>query len=282
MARGPKKHMKRLNAPSHWMLDKLGGVYAPRPRAGPHRLLESIPLNLLIRNRLKYALTMKEVQFVVKQRFIKIDGRIRTDPKFPAGFMDVITIDKTGDKFRLLYDTKGRFILHKIKGTELGTKICRIKKRCYGPNRIPFISTHDGRTIRFPDPNIRVGDSVVLDLKTGKVLEWVRFKPGALVCITGGANTGRIGEVVSVERHPGSFDIVRIKDAADNKFATRAQNAFVIGASKSSPLISLPKNQGVKDSIVQDREKKLQRLAGAKTSAQKKKSKKASKKSSGK
>ena len=27
MARGPKKHMKRLNAPKHWMLDKLGGTW---------------------------------------------------------------------------------------------------------------------------------------------------------------------------------------------------------------------------------------------------------------
>lgn len=27
MPRGPKKHLKRLNAPKHWMLDKLGGVF---------------------------------------------------------------------------------------------------------------------------------------------------------------------------------------------------------------------------------------------------------------
>lgn len=26
-ARGPKKHLKRLNAPKHWMLDKLTGVF---------------------------------------------------------------------------------------------------------------------------------------------------------------------------------------------------------------------------------------------------------------
>lgn len=26
-ARGLKKHMKRLNAPKHWMLDKLGGAF---------------------------------------------------------------------------------------------------------------------------------------------------------------------------------------------------------------------------------------------------------------
>ena len=33
MARGPKKHMKRLNAPSHWMLNKLGGIFVGPP---PH------------------------------------------------------------------------------------------------------------------------------------------------------------------------------------------------------------------------------------------------------
>jgi small subunit ribosomal protein S4e len=27
MARGPIKHLKRLNAPKHWMLDKLGGTW---------------------------------------------------------------------------------------------------------------------------------------------------------------------------------------------------------------------------------------------------------------
>ena len=37
MARGPKKHMKRLRAPKHWMLDKLTGVFAPRPSTGPYR-----------------------------------------------------------------------------------------------------------------------------------------------------------------------------------------------------------------------------------------------------
>ena len=31
--------------------------------------------------------------------------------------------------------------------------------------------------------------------------------------ITGGANMGRVGEVVARERHPGSFDVVHVKDA---------------------------------------------------------------------
>jgi small subunit ribosomal protein S4e len=38
--------------------------------------------------------------------------------KFPAGFMDVITIDKTEDQFRLLYNVKGRYFLLRIKPEE--------------------------------------------------------------------------------------------------------------------------------------------------------------------
>ena len=113
MVRGPKKHMKRLAAPKAWMLDKLGGVYATRPNSGPHALRESMPLAIFLRNRLKYALTSKEVKTILKQRLIKFDGKVRTDPKFPAGFMDVVQIDKTGENFRLIFDVKGRYIIHR-------------------------------------------------------------------------------------------------------------------------------------------------------------------------
>jgi len=87
MPRGPKKHLKRLNAPKHWMLDKLGGVFAPKPSAGPHKTRECLPLCLILRNRLKYALTYKEVTTILMQRLVKVDGKTRVDKCYPAGFM---------------------------------------------------------------------------------------------------------------------------------------------------------------------------------------------------
>lgn len=74
------------------MLDKLGGVYAPRPSTGPHKLRECLPLVIFLRNRLKYALTGNEVLKIVKQRLIKVDGKVRTDPTYPAGFMGECTL----------------------------------------------------------------------------------------------------------------------------------------------------------------------------------------------
>jgi ribosomal protein S4E len=57
---------------------------------------------------------MKEVETIMKQRLIKIDGKTRTDPKFPTGFMDVVQIEKTGENFRIIYDVKGRFTVHRF------------------------------------------------------------------------------------------------------------------------------------------------------------------------
>merc|ERR1712116_26265 len=103
MARGPKKHLKRLAAPKSWMLDKLGGVFAPRPSTGPHKLRESLPMVVFLRNRLKYALNNSEVTKIVMQRLIKVDGKVRTDPNYPAGFMDVINRERHPGSFDVVH-----------------------------------------------------------------------------------------------------------------------------------------------------------------------------------
>ncbi|KAK7207688.1 ribosomal family S4e-domain-containing protein [Myxozyma melibiosi] len=254
MGRGPKKHMKRLAAPSHWLLDKLSGVYAPRPSAGPHKLRESLPLIIFLRNRLKYALNGREVKAILHQRLVKVDGKVRTDSTYPAGFMDVISLEKTGEHFRLVYDVKGRFTIHRITDEEASYKLGKVKRVQLGKKGIPYLVTHDGRTIRYPDPAIKVNDTVKIDIETGKIQSYVKFDTGVLVVVTGGRNMGRVGVITHRERHEGGFDIVHIKDSLDNSFATRLGNVFVIGEDK--PLISLPKGKGVKLSIAEERDKR--------------------------
>jgi len=109
-------------------------------------------------------------------------------------------------------------------------------------------------SIRYPDPAIRVNDTVKVDLATGKVTDFIRFDTGVIAMATGGRNMGRVGVITHRERHDGGFNIVHIKDALDNEFATRESNVFVIGQEK--PWISLPKGKGVKLSIAEERDRK--------------------------
>ena len=196
-------------------------------------------------------------------------------------------------------------------------KLCKVKRQQFGKGGVPYIVTHDGRTIRYPDPDIKasdlladcstgltaagqlcavrfaelmgrqgsfsswcmqVNDTIVYDLVSGKVTEHIKFDLGQVCMVVGGKNRGRVGTVISREKHKGSFDIGIVRDAAGNEFATRCgllssawwlckrsaaellaavcrlQNVFVIGK-ESNPLISLPKGKGVRLTIIQEQEK---------------------------
>jgi len=183
---------------------------------------------------------------------IKIDGKIRRDPRFPLGKMDVVTIEKTNENFRILLDTKGRFLPHRIDHKEAGFKLCKVIRKRIGKAKVPHIVTHDGRTIRYPHPDVQINDSVKFDFASGEIAGIVKFQNNAIVMITGGNNIGRIGTLQSIEKHQGSFDIAHIRDASGNTFSTRLMNVMVIGDSKT-PVISLPKGEGIRLSLIEER-----------------------------
>jgi small subunit ribosomal protein S4e len=78
-----------------------------------------------------------------------------------------------------------------------------------------------------------------------------------LAYVTGGNNIGRVGSILHVERHLGSFDIVHLKDSNGKTFATRKSNIFLIGNKKSE--VTLPTGEGLYLNILEEkanREKK--------------------------
>jgi small subunit ribosomal protein S4e len=211
---------------------------------------------------------------IVMRRLVKIDSKIRTDLNYPAGFMDVVSIDKTNEHYRLLYDSKGRFVLHSLKKhpKELNVKLCKVKKNGHakratiGQNpfkegrakTVPYIITTDGRTIRYPDPAIKRNDTILWNFVTKKIVKFVKFELGNISYVVRGQNHGRIGTITKIEKHPGSFDVVTLtelpkKGREQRSFTTRGQNVFMIGKGSTS-LISLPKNAGLRFTIEEDRD----------------------------
>jgi small subunit ribosomal protein S4e len=205
---------------------------------------------------------------IVMRRLVKVDHKVRTDINYPAGFMDVISVDKTGENYRLLFDTKGRFVLHRISAEEAKFKLLKVKKIAVGSkatcgknpfhqgsaSAVPYCVTHDGRTIRYPDPMVKRNDTVKFDITTGKIVDLIKFEVGNTAVITRGANAGRIGVITTIDKHPGAFDIVKLKDKRGTTFATRSENVFAIGEG-SKPWISLPRGKGIKLSIIEEKEK---------------------------
>lgn len=74
--------------------------------------------------------------------------------------------------------------------------------------------------------------------------------------LVGGNNIGRIGNLQSLEKHPGSFEIAHVKDTTGQTFSTRLSNIIVIGDGKT-PAISIPKGEGIRLSLIQERDVRL-------------------------
>jgi ribosomal protein S4E len=53
-----------------------------------------------------------------------------------------------------------RYALHRISDEEKTFKLCRVRRQEVTKKAVPYIATHDGRTIRYPDPEIKVDDVV--------------------------------------------------------------------------------------------------------------------------
>jgi len=95
MARGPKKHLKRIRAPKAWMMDKMGGVFATRPCQGPHKIRDSMPLHVILKRKLAYSLNNKESIKILNEKSneVLVDGKVRRNPKYPVGLMGKSTVN---------------------------------------------------------------------------------------------------------------------------------------------------------------------------------------------
>ncbi|EIJ89100.1 small subunit ribosomal protein S4e [Nematocida parisii] len=251
MVNGPRKHLKRLNAPNSWILDKLGGTFAPRPRCGPHKLRECLPLCLIVRRKLSFAQNTKEVLHILNDRLVKVDGKVRKDPKYPAGVMDVVSFDKIHENYRLLYNVNKKFCLQPITKEEAKFKLCKVLSKRLEGRSILTLHTNDGRTIKYADPSIKIGDSIKFDLESGEVQGFYSLEVGKTAYAFRGKNLGCVGIIREIKVHISGFSISILEDLNGRMYTTRTDNLMVIGNAGES-LITLPKERGIRTNAMMD------------------------------
>jgi small subunit ribosomal protein S4e len=103
---------------------------------------------------------------------------------------------------------------------------------------------------------IKAQDCVKVDIASGKITDYIKFESGNVCMVIGGRNLGRVGIIMHREKHPGSFDIVHVKDAAGHSFATRLNYIFTIGKG-AKPWVSIPEGKGIRMTVAEERDKRL-------------------------
>jgi len=238
---GGSRHLTREASPFFWPILRKEYVWTVKPSPGPHPLRLSIPLLIIVRDMLGYATTAREAERIIKSGKIKVDGRIRLNPKFPVGLMDVVGIEETSEYYRLLPFSRYPLVLVKIPREESSIKIGRVvgKRRVRGG--IIQITTHDGRNFLFrPESSLpNTYDSIVFKIPSQEVVEILPMREGNYAMIVAGRSVGSYGVIEGINRLlPRKRSFVRIRAGDGVKVAAGILNTFVIG--KDRPLVKLP------------------------------------------
>ncbi len=251
MARmGGRRHLKTLAAPKYWPVRGRVGVFTVKPSPGPHPIKRSIPLLILVRDVLGYAKTAREARKLIAEGHFKVDGRVRRNYKYPVGFMDVLEIPATGERYRILPYPTRIFSLVPISSEEAGYKICRVEDKSIVKGGHVQLHLHDGRNvlIRVSDPvnppeakQFATLGTVKITIPEQRLIDYTPLQEGSLVIVFGGRNIGRVGRVLSIYRGMKRYrSIVTLEDVRGEKFQTSLDYVFVIAPPDSEPWITLP------------------------------------------
>jgi small subunit ribosomal protein S4e len=227
---GMSKHMKRVAMPRSWKLPKKTHVWVAKPSPGPHPIERSLPLLIILRDMLEYCRNKKEAMSIISGREIMIDGTIVTNAKHPVGLMDVITIKKTKESFRLMLDRKGKLRLVQITDKEAKWKLARIEDKTTIRDGKTQLNLHDGRNILIDKSEYSTGDVLRIEVPEQKINGMLPFKKGSVALLIGGKHVGELGTIEKYEvlRNP-KENLVHFIEG----FSTVKKHVFVVGKEKT-------------------------------------------------
>ena len=235
---GSRKHLRRFNAPKSWPIHPKEDTWTVKPAPGAHAINDSLPLLVIIRDILGIADNSTEAKRLINTGNVLIDGRAKKDYKFPVGFMDILSIPKTGENYRILLDTKGRLTLHPISAEDAEFKLAKIMKKSTIKGGKTQLNLHDGRNVLVEEDEYSAFDVVCLGVPEQEIKENLKFEEGVVVLVTGGKHTGELGKIQEVIVDKSSkANTVIIEKANKDTFLTLKDYAFVIG--KDEPAIDL-------------------------------------------
>lgn len=193
-------HLKRYAMPKSWPLARKKETWVVRPMPGAHALGRSIPLQIVLREILGVAETSKEAKSILNAGKIMVDKKVRKEPKFPVGLMDVIEIPETKKYLRIIPGER-RLEFENISAEESNAKLCRIQGKTVLKGGLHQLNLHDGRNVIIGKKSAyKCGDSLVIEIPNQRIVKHYAFEKGSPAFIIAGRNMGTEGTIKKIKR----------------------------------------------------------------------------------
>ena len=181
-------HQTRAQVSKKIPIPRKGTKYLARQRGD---LENSVAVVVAVRDMLKLARTAKEVNEMIKQKLLKINGREVKDFREAVKLFNILEADKS---YILTLNQIGKFSLEETKSKE---RICKVINKKILNGKKTQLNLHDGSNL-ISSQKVAVGDTIHLDF-SGKMTKHVSFEKGKECLITSGKYIGFKGKIESTE-----------------------------------------------------------------------------------
>ncbi len=212
-------HLKRKAMPKNWQLPRKTKKYIVKSNPGQN-MNYSLPCLLILRDVLGLVKTTREAKIILKEGNIYVNNKKINSEKFSIGLFDRLYIKKEEKYFTITLDKHGLKVIE-ISEKDAGVKPIKVIGKKLLKNKKIQINCFDGRNFIY-DKEIRVGDSILIDLKENKILKILSLKEGSDAFILFGNHKGRVGKIEKIEKENA------ILKFGDEKSKVKLNNIYII------------------------------------------------------
>lgn len=180
--------------PLTWPLPRKGTKYVA---VASHNKREGIPLVVLLRDVLRLAENRREVKKILNEKIVEINKKRVRDIRYPVCLFDVVSFPEIKKNYRLMFSEKKKIILKEISEKESETKIFKVMNKKLLKKNIVQINLMHGKNINSKE-NIKVGDSVMLNLKNNDIIKILPLEKKREVFVMSGKHLGISGKVEDI------------------------------------------------------------------------------------
>lgn len=183
-------HIKRKTIPEFWPLAKTGSKYMAVPC---HNQDSSVPLVIAMRDMLKIIKTKKELNKILQEKKILVNGKIVSESNYPISLFDSLSIPSVKKYYKADLANK-RMILNEIPEKESLARIHKVIGKRILPGKKVQLNLNNGRNI-LSNEKVNAGDFVLVNNQENKIIKIIPLKENVEVICIKGKHIGKKGKI---------------------------------------------------------------------------------------
>ena len=187
-------HLAREGASKKWPIERKGTTYVVKPRENTE---EGVPFLIVLREMTKLAQNRREAQRIIHSKQVLGNGKPIKDDKNNMLLFDTLNIIPLKKCYRLELSENGKFYLDEINESESEKKIAKVIGKKILKGKKTQLNLSDGRNF-LSDIKCNMSDSVLINLKDGKLEKCIPMKEKTNVVVFSGKHIGKKGEVIQL------------------------------------------------------------------------------------